>query len=80
MKSYSGDTSMQYKYVEIEKRTLQSSDLRAGVLSLSPGLYQFKHNSVTGKPTSGYYGKSKVFEVKPSEEVIKVKILVTPAI
>ena len=36
----------------------------AGPLSLEPGLYKFKHNSVSGQPPSWFYGANSIFEIK----------------
>lgn len=82
MKRWSGDTSGEYKYVEKERRELKSNDLSGGLLSLEPGIYQFKHSSVSGTRgmTSGYYGKSNFFEIKAGEEFLEVKILLNMAI
>jgi len=74
MKRWAGDTSGQYKYVVKEKRELKISDFPERVIPLEPGLYQFKHNSVTGRPPSGFYGKSNFFEIKPGEETLDVQI------
>ncbi len=74
MKRWAGDTSGQYKYVVKEKRELKISDFPEGVIPLEPGLYQFKHNSVTGRPPSGFYGESNFFEIKPGEETLDVQI------
>lgn len=80
MKRWAGDTSDQYKYVVKEKRELKLSDFPERVIPLEPGLYQFKHNSVTGRPPSGFYGESNFFEIKAGEEIIDVQILLNPAI
>lgn len=80
IKRWAGDTSSRYKYVEKEKRKLNLNDFPKGLISLEPGIYQFKHNSVYGQPPVGYYGKSNFFEIKAGEETIDVQILLTPAI
>jgi len=80
MKRWAGDTSGQYKYVEKEKRKLKLSDFPGGVIPLEPGLYQFKHNSVRGKPPSGFYGESDFFEIRDGEETLDVQIPLFPAI
>jgi len=74
MKRWAGDTSGQYKYVVKEKRELKLSDFPEGVITIEPGIYQFKHNSVTGRPPSGFYGESNFFEIKPGEETLDVQI------
>ena len=74
IKRWAGDTSGQYKYVVKEKRELKLSDFPERVIPLEPGLYQFKHNSVTGRPPSGFYGKSNFFQIKPGEETLDVQI------
>ncbi|MBW1782158.1 MAG: hypothetical protein JRL30_15640 [Deltaproteobacteria bacterium] len=74
MKRWAGDTSGQHKYVVKEKRELKLSDFPEGVIPLEPGIYQFKHNSVTGRPPSGFYGESSFFEIKPGEETLDVQI------
>ncbi|MBW2622964.1 MAG: hypothetical protein JRD68_08660 [Deltaproteobacteria bacterium] len=74
MKRWAGDTSGQYKYVVKEKRELKLSDFPERVIPLEPGIYQFKHNSVTGRPPSGFYGESNFFEIKPGEETLDVQI------
>lgn len=80
MKRWAGDTSGQYKYVVKEKRELKLSDFPEGVIPLEPGIYQFKHNSVTGRPPSGFYGESNFFEIKPGEETLDVQIQLYMAI
>lgn len=80
IKRWPGDTASQYKYVEIEKQQLKLSNLQGGEIPLEPGLYQFKHNSVSGQPPSGYYGESNFFEVEPGEESVDIKVLLYPAI
>ena len=80
IKRWAGDTSGQYKDVEKERRDLKSSDFSGGLILLEPGIYQFKHNSVSGKPPSGFYGESNFFEIKMGEEIMDVEILLYPAI
>ena len=82
IKRWAGDAASQYKYVEKERRELTSNDLSGGVISLEPGIYQFKHNSVRGTRgmTSGFYGKSNFFEIKSEDEIIEVRIPLYPAI
>jgi len=80
VKRWPGDASGRYKYVEKERQELKLSDLSGGLMSLEPGIYQFKHNSVHGQPPSGFYGESNVFEIKEGEKIIKVKIYLNPAI
>jgi len=80
VKRWAGDTSGEYKYVEIEKRTLTPDQFTDGMLSLEPGFYQLQHNSVSGQPSSGYYGKSDLFEIKPGQKNIEVNVPLFPAI
>lgn len=80
IKRWAGDTSGQYKYVEIEAKKLKLSDFPDGRIPLEPGLYQFKHNSVYGQPPSGYYGESAFFEIKPGQESIEVQVPLNAAI
>ena len=80
IKRWAGDTSGRYKYVEKEKRVLKFSHFPDGVIFLEPGIYQFKHNSVSGQPPSGFYGESNFFEIKAGEETIDVQIPLYPAI
>jgi len=80
IKRWAGDTSGQYKYVVKEKRELKLSDFPERVIPLEPGLYQFKHNSVTGRPPSGFYGESNFFQIKPGEETLDVQIQLYMAI
>lgn len=82
MKRWAGDRSGEYKYVEIETRELESVDLQSGLISLKPGTYKFKHNSVSGMSgmTSGYYGESRLFEIKAKDDIIEVEILLYMAI
>ncbi len=80
VKRWPGDVSSQYKYVEKERQELKLSDLSGGLMSLEPGIYQFKHNSVHGQPPSGFYGESIFFEIKAGEETVNVQILLHPAI
>ena len=80
VKRWPGDTSGQYKYVEEEKRRLTLADFPDGLIPLEPGLYQFDHNSVSGQPPSGYYGKSDFFEINAGDETLDVEISLFPAI
>ena len=80
IKRWAGDTSGQHKYVEKEKRKLNLKDFPERLIPLGPGIYQFNHNSVSGQPPSGFYGKSSFFEIKAGEETIDVKIQLYPAI
>jgi len=82
MKRWAGDTSGQYKYVEIEKNKLNLVDFPERLIPLEPGLYQIKYNSVRGTRgmTSGFYGESNFFEVKAESEVIEVHVPLYPAI
>jgi hypothetical protein len=80
VKRWTGDTSGEFKQVELNRRELNAADLPEGILSLQPGFYQFKHNSVSGKPPSGFYGESPVFEVRPENEPVEIHIQLYPAI
>jgi len=82
IKRWAGDTASQYKYVEKEKRKLSLNDFPEGHILLAPGIYQIKHNSVKGVSgmTSGYYGKSTYFAIKPESKMIEVRIPLYPAI
>ena len=80
VKSWAGDASREYKYVEKKRQEMNFRDLSGGLMSLEPGIYQFKHNSVHGQPPSGFYGESNFFEIKEGEKIIKVKIFLNPAI
>lgn len=80
IKRWPGDTSGQHKYVEKETRKLKLSDFPDGVISLEPGFYRFRHNSVSGQPPSGFHGESPVFEIKPGQEAIEVRVPLNPAI
>lgn len=80
IRRWAGDTASQTRCVEIDRRELSSADLPDGLLSLQPGIYQFKHNSVSGTPPSGYYGESPFFEVAPGNEPVEVQVELFPAI
>ena len=82
IKRWAGDTASQYKYVEKEKRKLKLNDLPEGHILLEPGIYQIMHNSVQGESgmTSGYYGKSNYFDIKPESKILEVRIPLYPAI
>ncbi|MGD9780828.1 MAG: hypothetical protein AB7V14_01605 [Kiritimatiellia bacterium] len=80
MKRWAGDTSGETKTVVIEERKLKLSDFPDGLIPLEPGLYQFKHNSVSGNPPTGFYGESPVFEVRPESETVEVQVQLYPAI
>jgi hypothetical protein len=75
-----GDTSGQYRYVEQGLWEVRLSDFPGGLIPLEPGFYQFKHNSVTGQPPSGFYGNSDYFEIKAGEEVVLVQLELNAAI
>lgn len=80
MKRWAGDTSGETKTVVIEERKLKLSDFPDGLIPLEPGLYQFKHNSVSGMPPSGFYGESPVFRVRPESKPVEIHIQLYPAI
>ena len=81
IKRWDSDKSGKYKYVERDRQELNLSDFAGGpVLLLESGMYQIKHNSVSGQPPSGYYGKSNYFEIRAGEEPMEVKILLNSAI
>jgi hypothetical protein len=75
-----GDKSGRYQFVELNRRQLKSADLPGGILLLGPGFYQFKHNSVSGRPPTGFYGESHVFEITVEEKPVIIEILLFPAI
>jgi len=74
------DSASQYQHVELNRREMNSADLPEGILSLQPGFYQFKHNSVSGKPPTGFYGESPVFEVRPESKPVEIEVQLYPAI
>ena len=80
MKRWAGDTSGNTKTVEIESQKLKLSDYPDGLIPLEPGLYQFKHSSVSGMPPSGYYGQSRFFEIKPGQKPLEIQVLLNAAI
>ncbi len=80
MKRWGGDVSGDFKHVELNRRELNAADLPEGVLSLQPGFYQFRHHSVSGRPPTGFYGESPVFEVRPEKKIIEVRVQLFPAI
>lgn len=80
VKRWAGDTSGDFKYVEIDKRTLKPREFLGGCLQLEPGHYQFKHNSVSGQPPSGFYGQSEIFEVRPGPGPMEVQINLNAAL
>jgi hypothetical protein len=77
---WEGDTANQYQYVELNRCELNSADLPEGIISLQPGFYQFKHNSVSGQTPSGFYGESPVFEIEPEKEAVQIQVQLYPAI
>jgi hypothetical protein len=80
MKRWAGDTSGETKTVEIESQKLKLSDYPDGLIPIEPGLYQFKHSSVSGMPPSGYYGESRFFEIKPGQKPLEINVLLYAAI
>lgn len=80
IRRWEGDTASQYQHVELNRREISSADIPEGVLSLQPGFYQLRHNSVSGKPPTGFYGESRVFEIMPTEQPVEVHVLLYPAI
>ncbi len=77
---WSGDTSGQVKYVEAKTWEVRLSDFPGGLIFLEPGRYQFKHNSVSGNPPSGFYGTSDYFEVKAGDNIPSVQLWLNAAI
>ena len=80
VRRWEGDTANQYQYVELNRCELNSADLPEGIISLQPGFYQFKHNSVSGQPPSGFYGESPVFEIQSEQKAVEIKVQLYPAI
>jgi len=80
IKRWSGDKGSVHNYVELESRDVLFSDHPGMKMLIRTGIYQIKHNSVTGTPPSGYYGESAFFEIKAGDEPIEVKIVLYPAI
>ena len=80
IKRWAGDTSGKYKYLEQNKRVLTLADYVEGNILLKTGIYQIKHNSISGQPPSGYYGKNHFFEIKVEETLPEIKILLSSAI
>ena len=80
MQRPAGDANPPFRFVEKERRTMKTSDFPGGLLSLEPGLYQFKHNSVSGDPPTGFYGESRVFEIEAGKEFLEVQVILYPAI
>lgn len=80
MKRWAGDNLGDFKHVELNRRELNAADLPEGILSLQPGFYQFKHNSVSGMPPSGFYGESPVFEIRPDSNPVEIEVQLYPAI
>lgn len=74
-----GDTAGQYEYKVIQKREFIPANLVKGRLELLPGFYQIEHQSVSGEPPSGMYGKSDFFEIRSGEEA-EVQVLLYPAL
>lgn len=77
---WAGDTASQYQHVELNRREISSADIPEGILSLQPGFYQLRHNSVSGKPPTGFHGESRVFEIMSTEQPVEVHVLLYPAI
>lgn len=80
IKRWPGDTSGQYKYVELERRTIDLSEYTNGQMLIETGMYQIKHNSVSGMPPSGYYGDSEFFEIEVGDKLKEIRIVLYPAI
>lgn len=58
------------RYEERFERELAAQEFADGTLHLPPGFYRFRHNSVYGRPPSGYYGQSGIVEVKPGQVTV----------
>lgn len=80
IRRWTGDTSGNFKYVPEEERKLGLQDFTEDGIDLEPGIYQFKHNSVSGMPPAGFYGESRFFEIKPGQETLDVPVHLYPAI
>jgi len=80
VKRWKGDTAGEFKYVELDRRELNAADMPEGILSLQPGFYRFKHNSVSGQPPTGFYGESPVFEVPSEGGPLEIQVQLFPAI
>ncbi len=66
-------------YDKVKERTLSSNDYPNGAIRLAPGYYRVKHNSVYGKPPSGYYGQSEIVALVP-DQIREVTITLHAAI
>ncbi|MCP4185461.1 MAG: hypothetical protein GY761_19480 [Hyphomicrobiales bacterium] len=79
IKRWTGDANQVSKHEKVTTKPLGDNDFKNGAISVKPGWYQIRFNSVKGTPPSGYYGESAFVEVKKGELLV-VPIMVFPAI
>ncbi|RLB79789.1 MAG: hypothetical protein DRH24_11910 [Deltaproteobacteria bacterium] len=70
MQRWTGDIAYQYQYNEISREAVNITKLPDNMIILEPGFYQFEYNDVHSKPPSGFYGRSKIFEVDVGNHMV----------
>jgi len=78
VQTHEGDPTASWRFEE-EARKLVPLTRDIMELTVEPGWYRIKHLSAQGRPPSGMYGESRMFEVKDDEEHV-VEVDVYPAI
>lgn len=77
VRTRAGAEPIRHELVEAERSEVTlPPDAR---LRLEPGVYRLEHNSVSGSPPAGYYGKSQPFDAVAGTAV-RVTVGLTPAI
>ena len=79
IKRWGGDKNQFSNLEPVSETVITAEDYKNGVISVAPGFYKIRFNSVKGVPPSGYYGKSSIVEVKQGE-VIVIPVPLIPAI
>lgn len=79
-KRWEGDRSGQFKHIETKRETIDLSTVIDGIIYLKPGFYMLKLNTVSGRPPSGFYGQSDIYEVMSGDEHLTVTVTLAPAI
>ena len=79
IKRWAGDKNQFSNLETVMEKRLVAGDLENGAITVKPGWYQIRFNSVRGNPPSGYYGRSVAVKAKKGELIV-VPVMLFPAI
>lgn len=79
VKRWAGDKNQFSNLEPVSEKEITAEDYDNGVISVDPGFYKIRFNSVSGMPPSGYYGKSIIVELQAGK-FTTVPVALFPAI